>query len=90
LHAADYYHILRGGGLNPYFLKASIHPVHLKPDLVLPNPGEYQPGLFNWEQHADHYQYFLVRHAPQGFGSYISDHTELVTENGEWHLFKRR
>ena len=90
LHAADYYHILRGGGLGPYFLKASIHPVHLRPDVILPNPGEYQPFLFNWEQHADHYQYFLVRHAPPGFDSYIRDHTDLVTQNGEWQLFQRR
>jgi hypothetical protein len=89
LHAHDYYHLLKGG-LGPYFLKASVHPVHFKPAVVLPAPGEYSPALFRWEQHADNYQYFLVRRAPPGFVSYIGDHADLVTQNGEWMLFKRR
>ncbi len=89
LHVHNYYHLL-GGGLSPYFFPAPQHLVHLRAGINLPAPGEYSPGQFRWEQHADNYQYFLVRGAPLSFILYMNENTEPIARSGEWLLLKRK
>ncbi len=90
LHDHNYYHLLVGGGLSPYFFKLRLAPVHYKPDANRPAPGECYPDLFRWEDHASDYQYFLVRGAPRGFIPYMEENANLVSKSGKWILFKRK
>ena len=89
LHDHNYYHLLVGGGINPYFPKQPFLPVHYKPGINLSGPGEYQPYKFRWEKHSSDYQYFLVRGAPKKFIFYLELKTELIHQNGRWQLFKK-
>ena len=90
LHVHNYYHLL-GGGLSPYFFPAPQHLVHLRAGITnLPAPCEYSPAQFRWEQHADNYQYFLVRGAPLLFILYMNENTEPIARSGEWLLLKRK
>lgn len=89
LHVHNYYHVLVGGGLNPYFFPAPLHLIHLRPGINLPAPGEYSPRAFRWEEHADNYQYFLVRSPPVAFLLYMTGNTEPISSSGEWLLLKR-
>jgi len=90
IHVHDYYHLLVGGGIDPYIWAAGIQPLRLRPGVHLPNPGEITPGMFSWEQHADGYEYFLVRGAPLLFTLYVSGQTDPIAKSGAWLLLKRR
>jgi hypothetical protein len=83
LHDHNYYHLLVGGGVSPYFPKQPLVPVHYKPGVTRPAPGEYTPHHFRWERHASDYRYFLVRGAPDLFVSYLADKTELIGLSGD-------
>ena len=90
LHDHDYYHILVGGGFNPYFFPAPVLPVHYRKGAERPAPGEYDPWGFSWKEHSSDYQYFLARGAPESFKSYIARRCDEVAASGEWTLYERR
>jgi hypothetical protein len=90
LHDHDYYHILVGGGFNPYFFEAPVLPVHYRKGAERPAPGEYNPWGFSWEKHSSDYQYFLARGAPESFKSYIARRCDEVAASGKWTLYERR
>jgi hypothetical protein len=90
LHAPNYYHVFTNSGISPYFLRASVHPVHFKPGTTFPAPDHYTPQEFLWDQHADDYRYFLVRGAPLPFLVYVNDKTDPIAKSGNWILLKRR
>lgn len=87
-HDYDYYHILIGGGLNPYLPTNTMFPVRYKAGLNLPAPYLYSPDLFRWERYAPAYNYIIVRSPPPGFVSYMMSKTTLISESGKWFLFK--
>jgi hypothetical protein len=90
LHDYDYYHLLVGGGFNPYFFPAPVLPVHYRKGAERPAPGEYNPEGFSWKEHSADYQYFLARGAPESFKSYIVSRCDRVAASGPWVLFERR
>ena len=90
LHVHNYYHIIVGGGVNPYIPTVPVFLIRFKGGADLPAPGEYTPWNFNWEEHADSYQYFLVRSPPLPFEFYMSEKADLIVRSGEWCLFQRK
>jgi hypothetical protein len=90
LHDHDYYHLLVGGGYNPYFFPAPVLPVHYRKGAERPAPGEDNPWGFSWKEHASDYQYFLARGAPESFKSHIASRCNQVYASGPWMLYERR
>lgn len=90
LHDHDYYHLLVGGGFNPYFFEAPVLPAHYRKGAERPAPGEYNPGGFSWERHSSDYQYFLARGAPESFKTCIARRCDEVAASGKWTLYERR
>jgi hypothetical protein len=86
----DYYHVLVGGGYNPYLIRSSIHPVDVKPGQQRPAPPGFDPGRFAWKSHGADYQYFLTRGAPKGVAEYLLPNCDLVATSGPWVLFERK
>jgi hypothetical protein len=90
LHDHDYYHVLVGGGFNPYLLRAPLHPLHYIRGQERPAPGEYQPDRFSWKDYSADYKYFLVRGTPEGVDKYLSETCNQVCVSGKWTLFERK
>ncbi len=90
LHDHNYYHILVGGGYNPYLPRDPLNPVHYKKGEERPAPSEYHPGQFSWEDDSADYQYFLIRSMPKGAEEYMSKTCNKICVSGEWTLFERK
>jgi hypothetical protein len=90
LHDHNYYHVLVGGGFNPYLFRAPLHPVRYKNGEERPAPGEFQPGRFSWEDYSADYQYFLIRGMPNGGDEYMSRTCDKLCISGRWILFERK
>lgn len=90
LHVAEYYHVLIGGGITPYFTHGPLQPGTLKPGAAPPAPYEEMPYLFTWKQHGDGYHYFLLRDAPPQFIRQLSETTNLKARSVKWLLFENR
>ena len=86
---AGYYHVLVGGGFDPYLIRSPIHPVHFKEAERRPAPGEFWPGAFDWKAHGADYDYFLVRGSPPGFDRMMELRTRRVATSGRWELWRR-
>jgi hypothetical protein len=89
LKAHNYYHVLVGGGLSPYFWSPPM-PMRLKDNVRPPAPNEYVPYLFNWDKHGMAYEYFLARGMPADFAVYLTERAELRAESGQWQLYARK
>lgn len=87
---ASYYHVLVGGGFDPYLIRSPIHPVHFREGAKRPAPGEFWAGAFDWKAHGADYEYFLVRSAPEGFSRVMELRATKVGASGRWELYKRR
>ena len=87
---ATYYHVLVGGGFDPYLIRSPIHPVCFRKGARRPAPGEFWPGNFDWPSHGADYDYFLVRDPPPGFARTMDLKSTLVAANGRWQLYRRR
>ncbi len=87
-HAHDffYYHILIGGGVNPYLFPSPMLPVQFKPGLNLPKAIHD----FSWQEHGAPYDYIITRQAPKGFLPFMMRYTTLVTQSGDWLLFENK
>jgi hypothetical protein len=90
LHDAAYYHVLVGGGFNPYFFESPGDPVHYRKGAERPAPPEPDPWSFTWEEDSADYQYFLVRSAPEAFQRYIAPRCDEAAASGKWTLYERR
>jgi hypothetical protein len=86
----NYYHVLVGGGFNPYLLGSPVDPVRPRPGEERPAPGVMRPDRFDWEKHAADYQYFLVRGVPAGLPEFFQHYCHRVIAHGDWMLFERR
>ncbi len=87
---ATYYHVLVGGGFDPYLIRSPIHPVCFRQGARRPAPGEFWPTNFDWPSHGADYDYFLLRDAPPGFARTMDLKSALVARNGRWQLYRRR
>lgn len=86
----DYYHLIVGGGFNPYLFGSPVDPVRPKPGEERSAPRIDRPYDFTWKQHGADYQYFLVQGAPSGLPQYLELHCDKVSQSGKWMLFARR
>jgi hypothetical protein len=87
---ASYYHVLVGGGFDPYLIRSPIHPVHFREGAKRPAPGEFWAGAFDWKAHGADYEYFLVRGAPEGFSRVMELRATRIGTSGRWEVYKRR
>ena len=96
LHGHCYYHLLAGGGVNPYFFSHPLMPVRYRPGALRPAPPVYRPERFNWPEHAADYRYLLIRQpaatsdAYAGFLSHLAARTRQVKTSGRWLLLETR
>ena len=90
LHDHNYYHVIVGGGFNPYLSHSPLIPAHYKKDAMRPNPGEYRAAFFSRQLHAADYDYFLLRAPPPGAPEYFGSIAAKVAESGPWMLFERK
>lgn len=86
----NYYHLLVGGGFNPYLFGSPVDPVRPKPGEERPAPSVGRPDEFTWELHAADYPYFLVQGAPGGLPQYLGLHCNKISASGKWMLFARK
>jgi len=86
----NYFHVVVGGGFNPYLFGSPVDPVRVRAAETRPAPRIGRPDEFRWERHGADYQYFLVRGAPPGLAPYLGLHADNVYASGKWMLFKRR
>jgi hypothetical protein len=89
LHITNYYHLEKQGG-NPYLLFRNMPqiPVHYRFLVELPSVGSFEPDLFDWETHHDHYRYFLARDASTRVMDQLRSHSRLIYESQGWDLFE--
>jgi len=90
LHDHQYYHILVGGGFNPYLLSFSIGPIRIKTGAAGPVLSSYEAGRFDWNIHSDDYRFFLTRGAPPAFLGYLGERANPIVRSGPWILFERK
>lgn len=90
LHDHNYYHVLVGGGFNPYLSHSPLIPAHYKPGAMRPAPGEYRAVFFSRQLDAADYDYFLLRAAPPGAPEYVGSIANQVAVSGKWMLFERK
>lgn len=85
-HFPFYYHILKGGGINPYMFNHRLYPVGYregkKPDC--PTPRE----RYKWASYRSQYDYILVRQMPDPVRQQLMLYCEYVDSQGPWSLFK--
>jgi len=84
-HAHDffYYHIIRGGGANPFLFPNPMLPIAFKPGVRLPRATHG----FSWNEQGRFYDYILTRQAPAGFLPFIQRFARLTGTSGQWALF---
>ncbi|MBZ5534497.1 MAG: hypothetical protein LAO31_00965 [Acidobacteriia bacterium] len=89
LHITNYYHLEKQGG-NPYLLFRNMPqiPVHYRFLDQLPHVGSFEPDLFDWDTHHDHYRYFLTRDASARVMDQLQSHSRLIYESQGWGLFE--
>ena len=86
-HFPFYYHVLKGGGINPDMFRARLMPVAYKPGVLPSRPP--QNDLGRWAEHADQYDYILLRNVPpQVIKQLQQRRAELVGFAGEWGVVK--
>ena len=90
LHDHHYYHVVVGGGFNPYLFGSPLRPVRFDEKERRPSPGEFFPQNFSWQTHAADYQYFVVRGGPKQVADYFSARCNPLVSSGPWTLYERR
>ncbi|MBI4859931.1 MAG: hypothetical protein HY815_06665 [Candidatus Riflebacteria bacterium] len=89
LHVHNYYHLLTGGGWNPYLFRQPFVNCRLKDPRLLVGPGEIAPEAFDWGAHGGPYRYIVVRAAPPAAVGELSKKARLVGTSGRWLLFHK-
>jgi hypothetical protein len=85
-HDQNYYHVLVGGGANPFLFHSPMLPVQFRKNISLPFPAT--PEKFTWESHGVHYRYILTRGSSQDFTGSLQKESRLVLRSGKWTLFE--
>jgi len=87
-HDHDYYHVIVGGGANPFNIRNPFFPVQFWNYVSLPFP--VTPEKFTWESHGVNYRYILTRGASQNFTGRLQKESRLILRSGKWTLFERQ
>ena len=90
LHDHNYYHLIVGGGYSPYLWNLHLFPVRYKAEAIRPAPPQYEAHRFTWQDHGEHYDYFLVRGAPALFHRYMGRFADWMGQSGAWILLKKK
>jgi hypothetical protein len=86
-HFPFYYHVLKGGGINPDMFRARLMPVAYKAGVVPTRPPHNDLG--RWAEYADQYDYILVRNTPPQVISQLQQSgAELVGFAKGWGIVK--
>jgi hypothetical protein len=86
-HFPFYYHVLKGGGINPDMFTARLLPLAYKPGAQPSRPPHNDLG--RWAEHASQYDYILVRNAPpQVIKQLQQSRAELVSFAEGWGVIK--
>jgi len=85
-HDHDYYHVLVGGGANPFLFPSPMLPLQFHKYVLLPFPAT--PEKFTWESHGIAYRYILTRGSPQDVTARLQKESRLVLRSGKWTLFE--
>jgi len=88
LHDHNYYHVLVGGGANPFLFHNQMMPVQFQKYASLPFPAT--PEEFTWESHGVNYRYILTRGSSQDFTGRLQKESRLVLQSGKWTLFEHQ
>jgi hypothetical protein len=86
-HDHNYYHVLVGGGANPFLFRNPMMPVQFQKYASLPFPAT--PDKFTWESHGVNYRYILTRGSSQDFTGRLQKESPLVLRSGKWILFEQ-
>ena len=89
----EQYAVVRGGGMAAHsFTANSPMPVRLRRAARVPAPEVWHPRHFRYEDHARHFDYFLVRGTAEDAGPLRERPEEMVeTFRGEeWRVYRRR
>ena len=79
-----YYHVTKGGGVNPDLFGTGLMPVTYKEGK---RPGRPSHGDFrNWSRHADEYDYVLARNVPAHIQYELTKYGRVVSTSGPWRL----
>ena len=87
-HDHDYYHVLVGGGANPFNIRNPFFPVQFQKYVSLPFPAI--PEKFTWESHGVNYRYILTRGSSEDFTGRLQKESRLVLRSGKWALFEHQ
>jgi hypothetical protein len=85
-HDHNYYHVLVGGGANPFLFHNPMMPIQFQKYVSLPFPATAEK--FTWEFHGVSYRYILTRGASQDFTDRLQKESLLVLRSGRWTLFE--
>ncbi|MBW6504432.1 hypothetical protein K0B90_09180 [bacterium] len=85
-HDHNYYHVLVGGGANPYLFPNPMMPVQFQKYVTLPFPAT--PEKFTWESQGVNYRYILTRGSSQDFTDNLQKESRLILRSGKWTLFE--
>lgn len=86
-HDHNYYHVLVGGGANPFLFQNPMLPVQFQKNASLPFPAT--PEKFTWESHGVNYRYILTMGSSREFTSRLQKESRLILRSGKWILFER-
>lgn len=89
-HDHSYYHVLVGGGANPFLFPNPMLPVQYRAGVRLPAPNLKDTVVnFDWEDIHRRYRYILVRgDEPELLMRYLVQSTRVVAHSGSWSLFE--
>ena len=94
LHFAQYYQALRGGAASFSHANFPHSPLRFQPDTAPPRwplRFEWDTRLFDPKQHADAFDYYLVRaEFDRNTFAEASDRVQLVLRKGNWWLYAHR
>ncbi len=83
-----YYHILKGGGVNPDMFHRRLMPVGYREGRRSVRPSRHQ--LQKWVMYRAAYDYVLVLKVPRFIHGQLENLGDLVDTTGPWSLYKLR
>ena len=85
-HFPFYYHVLKGGGVNPDLFNNTLVPVAF---LQGKRPGR-PPGneFYRWPEYADQYDYIITRNVSEPLSEELGEEAQPLNIVGPWAVYK--
>ena len=89
-HYSDalYYHMIRGGGVNPDLFDNRLMPVAFRPGARPGRPPHRE--LHRWLEYSGDYDYIIARQIPPQVLSQLDNAADFSLASGHWRLYKIR